>query len=170
MDWDGVKIGGGICFDSCFPGNFHRLAQNQVDLLLFPSLWPGGIQLHTFAKLHSCRVALAYPAWSKIIDIDGLSVVEGGYRNETLRFGFGAPVYTATLNFDRVALYGSSNEEQIVALLSQYGKRITISYDQENCLWFLGSNDPELGEAGIIKEFGLIPANKYFQDYENALA
>jgi predicted amidohydrolase len=163
-EWQGIKLGGAICFDSCFPENLDVWAKEGVQLGIFASLWPGGSQLNNYCKLHSSRVAVAYPAWSRIIDIDGLEVVEGGYRQETLRFGFGAPVYTATLNFDRLSLYGNYNQERIVEILQRYGSRVKVTYDQGNCLWFLESCDPELSEKEIQREYQLVTASEYFRD------
>lgn len=162
-DWKGVKLGGAICFDTCFPENLEQQAQEGVQLFLVPSLWPGGSQLNHVCKLCHTRMALAYPAWSRIIDIDGEDVVAGGYRQESLRFGFGAPVYTATLNFDRVALYGNHNQGKMAAVLGKYGRRVRVTFDQENCLWFLESRDPALAEQSIIAEFELISARDYFE-------
>lgn len=161
-DWQGIRVGGAICFDSCFPENLAALAAERTQLVLFPSLWPGGSQVNTFCKIHACRVALSYPAWSRIVDIDGKEVAGGGYRHETLRFGFGAPVYGAELNFDRVSLYGNHNQEKIVAILQKYGTRVQVSFDQENCLWFLDSCDPDLSEQQIMREFELVSAVDYF--------
>lgn len=162
--WQGIKLGGAICFDTCFPENLDLWATEGVQLGLVASLWPGGSQLNTFCKMHAGRVAVSYPAWSRIIDIDGQEVVEGGYRQETLRFGFGAPVYTATLNFDRLSLYGNQNQQQMVNVLKKYGRRVRVTYDQGNCLWFLESCDPDLAEQEILKEFGLVTARDYFAE------
>lgn len=169
-DWQGVKLGGAICFDSCFPENLAAQAAAEVDLVLFPSLWPGGSQLQTASKLYSLRFAVAYPAWSRIIDLDGKEVIAGGYRQETLRFGFGAPVYTATLNFDRVSLFGNHNQEKIVAILAKYGSKVSITFDQDNCLWFLESRCPDLRECDILEEFALITARDYFAECRRRIA
>jgi hypothetical protein len=163
-DWEGVRLGGAICFDTCFSDTFRSQVPLGVELFLIPSQWPGGAPVEFFCRHYGVRAAVAYPAWSRIVDIDGLAVVEGGYRQESLRFGFGAPVFTATLNFDRVALYGNINQLQIRAIREKYGARVRIVYDQLNCLWFLESRDPDLAETEIMKEFGLITARDYFQD------
>lgn len=167
--WKGIKLGGGICFDMCFPANLDIWNREKVDLVLFPSLTPGGSQLNNFCKQASSRVALSYPAWSQLIDIDGLEVVGGGYRQETLRFGFGAPVYTASLNFDRVSLYGDHNQEKVTDILRKYGKRVGITYDQGNCLWFFESRDPDLSESQVMEEFGLITSRDYFEECERRI-
>lgn len=168
-DWQGVRLGGAICFDTCFPENLEYWASHDVQLGIVASLWPGGSQLNNFCKIHAARVALSYPAWSRIIDIDGLEVVEGGYRHETLRFGFGAPVYTATLNFDRLSLYGGLNQEKMIAVTEKYGKRVRMTFDQGNCLWFLESRDAGLHEQELLREFDLITARDYFADYAKRL-
>ncbi len=164
FDWQGVRLGGAICFDTCFPAHLDALAAGGADLVVMPSLWPGGSQLAAFCKWHASRLALAYPHWSRIIDLDGRDAAAAGYRQETLRFGFGAPVCTARLNFDRVSLYGNGNQEKMAALRARYGRRIQVEFDQENCLWFLESRDPELPESGILREFGLVSAVDYFSD------
>jgi predicted amidohydrolase len=162
MQWEGITLGGAICFDTCFPEVIEEQIAAGAELILVPSLWPGGRQLNHFARHHSVRFAVAYPAWSRIIDIDGLEMIEGGYRHETLRFGFGVPVYTATINFGRVALFGNDNQQKIKAISEKYGQRVRITFEQENCLFFLDTLDPALPEASVVEEFGLIPANEYF--------
>ena len=162
FDWNGVRLGGAICFDTCFSGNLHAQAAGGAELVLIPSLWPGGTQLSVFCKLNAIRVALAYPHWSRIIDMDGRDVAAGGYRQETLRFGFGAPVYTARLNFDRVSLFGNGNQEQMAEIQRKYGGRVRVTFDQGNCLWFLESRDQNLPEQEILREFGLVTATEYF--------
>jgi hypothetical protein len=169
-DWQGVRLGGAICFDTCFSDTFRDQVAQGVDLLLIPSQWPGGSPVSFFCRHYGVRAAVAYPAWSRIVDIDGEPVTEGGYRQESLGFGFGAPVYTATLNFDRVALFGNINQRQIIALREKYGDRIKITFDQPNCLWFLESLDPSLQESAIMEEFGLVSARNYFQNCKRQVA
>lgn len=168
IDWEGIKIGGAICFDTCFDRTFVEQTKAGAQLFLVPSLWPGGSQLNYFALKYSTPIALAYPAWSRIIDIDGSEPVAGGYRHETLRFGFGIPVYTATLNFDRVALYGNDNQEKMVDVQRAYGARVRIRFDQQNGLFFLESRATDLTVWDVMQKFGLISARDYFTKAEKA--
>lgn len=161
MEWEGIKVGGAICFDTNFPRVFDKQARRGAQLFLVPSLWPGGSALDYFALRHSAVIALAYPAWSRIIGSDGREMVAGGYRHETLRFGFGAPVYTATVNFDRVALHADYNQEKIVAVQKEYGQRVRIIFDQQNCLFFLESLDRGLTVQKVMKKFDLISYRDY---------
>jgi prepilin-type N-terminal cleavage/methylation domain-containing protein len=169
LQWEGISVGGAICFDTCFPGVIERQIAAGAQLILVPSLWPGGRQLNYFALQYATRFAVAYPAWSRIIDIDGKEVVEGGYRQETLRFGFGVPVYTATLNFSRVALFANENQQKIETLSRKYGDRIRVAFDQENCLFFLDTIEPGLTEEEIVREFELVTARDYFATCAKAI-
>lgn len=169
IQWEGIAIGGAICFDTCFPHVIERQISEGAQLILVPSLWPGGHQLNYLALRHATRFAVAYPAWSRIIDIDGKEVVEGGYRQETLRFGFGVPVYTATLNFSRVALFANHNQQKIEAICQKYGDRVSVTFDQENCLFFLDALDPGLIEEKIVSEFELVRARDYFSSFAKAI-
>lgn len=161
FEWEGIRVGGGICFDTNFPRIFDEQARQGAQLFLVPSLWPGGNALNYYALRYSTPIALAYPAWSRIIDITGREVAAGGYRHETLRFGFGAPVYTAVLNFDRVTLHGDYNQTRIVEIQKAYGRDVHIEFDQQNCLFFLESQSTKVTVAQIMKEFDLISYHDY---------
>lgn len=160
--WDGLKVGGGICFDTCFSDGLYQQARAGADLILVPSLWPGGTDLEHFARQESTPVAVAYPAWSRIIDQTGRVVAEGGHRNETLRFGFGSPIITATINFDRVALYANLNQEKMVTVQQHFGRDVRIEFDQPNCVFYLESRSKDLTVQQIIEKFGLISYREYF--------
>jgi predicted amidohydrolase len=162
IEWEGLKVGGAICFDMNFPGVFASQARLGAQLFLAPSLSPGGSYLNYYALHHGTPIALSYPAWSRIIDVDGREIVEGGYRHETLRFGFGIPVYTATLNFDRVVLYADFNQQKIVDIQKRYGRNVAIRYDQPNCCFYLESRAPDLTVRDVIREFDLVSAKDYF--------
>ena len=96
----------------------------------------------------------------------GKEVAEGGYRHETLRFGFGAPVYTATINFDRVALYGNHNQEKMVEVQQSYGSKVRVQFDQQNGLFFLESRSSDLTVKDVMRKFDLISARDYFAQFE----
>ena len=168
FEWEGLTVGGGICFDTNFPRIFEEQARQGAQLFLVPSLWPGGSALNYYALRYGTPIALAYPAWSRIIDIDGAELVAGGYRHETLRFGFGAPVYTATINFDRVALHTDACQQKIVAIQKKYGAQVGVRFDQQNALFYLESRSPEFTVADIMREFHLISAREYLAQFPMA--
>jgi len=155
IDWDGLLVGGAICFDTEFPQVFAGQAARGAQLFVVPSYWPGGSQLDHYARYYGTPIVLAYPAWSRIIDIDGRELAAGGYRNESLRFGLGAPVYTATINFDRIALIADDSSLGIIEAQRAYGPKMRVTFDQPNCLFYLESRSADVTAKQIADEFGM---------------
>ncbi len=106
VTWEGLKIGGAICFDVYYPHSvFDSQSKEGADLFVIPSLTPAGSLLDAYALTYGVPIVLAYPGWSRILDRDGRELTAGGQRWETLRFGFASPVIQATVNFDSVTLF-----------------------------------------------------------------
>ena len=157
MAWDGLKVGGAICFDINFEPLFARQKKEGADLLLCPSLWPGGRLLNYYAFEYSVPIVLAYPGWSRIIDPLGHEKVQGGQRNETLRWGGGSPVYTADINFDYVVISNDCDYEIIRDIESTYAGRISIHMDQQDCCFLFESLAEDVTAAQVISEYNLMP-------------
>lgn len=157
IDWCGIKVGGAICFDINFPEVFSHQRADGVQLFLCPSLFPGGDQMNYFASTLQCPIVLAYPAWSRIIDLLGHEVAGGGYRHETLRFGFGAPVYVTDVNFDKAVFHFGGNQEKIEALLRRYGDRVKLEFDQADVRFTLESVADDLPLRQVVDEMKLTP-------------
>jgi len=164
IEWEGIKLGGAICFDCYFPDVFTQQADAGAQLFLMPSLTPGGGYLNHYAMSLGVPIAVAYPAYSRIIDLDGRELAGGGYRHETLRFGFGAPVVLATLNFERAVFYGNHNQEKIVPLQQAYGAAVSVTFNQENTFFVIESRSSELTINEVIQRFGLIRQQEYFRN------
>ncbi|MCC6683051.1 MAG: carbon-nitrogen hydrolase family protein [Phycisphaeraceae bacterium] len=163
IEWQGLRIGGGICFDTCFSDVLLQQAGRGANLFLIPSLWPGGTALHEVARVNSTPIILAYPAWSQIIDATGRTVAATGYRHETLGFGFGSPLCIAPINFDHVALFANLNQNKIVDVQRKYGQNLRIFFDQPNCTFHIESRSPSVTVGQIVKEFELVPFSDYFE-------
>jgi len=164
IEWDGLKLAGAICFDSTMPEGIEQQARRGADLLVMPSYWPGGTVLDHLARRYTMPVALAYPAWSRVIDAFGTPVAETGNRFETQRFGFGAPVALGTVNLDAVSLFGDTNQQKIVDIQSHYGDKVRVRFDQRDCLFLLESCCSDTTVDEIVQQFGLVPYQQYFAD------
>lgn len=162
IDWNGIRIGGAICFDTLYAETYLR--QDGMTLLLCPSRWPGGCQPDFYSGVMNFNTVLAYSNWSRIIGSDGREIAAGGYRNESLRYGFGAPVVSADINFDRQNYYGNVNQEKMAGLEAEYGSRIRIVFDQQNCLWTIESLSPDFTVKDLEEKHGLIDRRRYLAD------
>ena len=164
IEWEGLKLGGAICFDSMFEEVFTSQSAIGADLFIITSLTPGGALLKSYALKYSTPIVMAYPAWSMIIDRDGLTKAAAGYRSETLRFGFGSPIAAADINFDRQSFHHAGNQEKILEIERKYGTRVKIVFDQENSLFYLESCSLEITVADIIAEFKMTTYVQYMAE------
>lgn len=161
--WEGLNIGGAICFDVYYPqAVFDPQSESGVDLFVIPSLTPAGSLLDSYPVIYGVPFVLAYSPWSRILDRDGTELAAGGYRSETLRFGFGSPVTQATINFDAVTLFADHNQEKMRDVQRHYGSQVRIRFHQPNCLFTLESRSPDLSVQDVMKQFGLVSRREYF--------
>lgn len=167
IEWQGLKIGGAICFDVYYQSTFADQTRDEADLFLVPSFTPGGDLLNYYALVYGKPIVLAYPAWSRLIDRDGSELASGGQRWETLRFGFGSPVVLSSINFDAVTLFGDFNQQKMADVQRHYGSRVRIRFDQPNCMFYLESRCADLTIGDVMQKFDLISRQDYFARYES---
>lgn len=167
IHWEGLKIGGAVCFDVYYP---HFVFDPQIEaganLFVVPSFTPAGSILDTYALVYGVPFVLAYSPWSRILDRDGTELEAGGYRSETLSFGFGSPVLQATINFDAVTLFADFNQEKMRDVQRHYGRDVRIRFDQHNCLFTLESRSVDLSVDEVMRQFGLVSRRDYFAQYD----
>lgn len=168
IPWDGLKIGGAVCVDVYHPQVvFDPQIDEGADLFVIPSLTPAGILLDAAAVQCGVPFVLAYSPWSRILDRDAMELAAGGYRSETLRFGFGSAVLQATINFDAVSLFADFNQEKMQDVQRHYGHKVRIRFNQANCLFMLESRAHDLSVKDVMREFGLVSRRDYFARQAN---
>ena len=166
IHWEGLKIGGAICFDVYYPqAVFDPQIETGADLFVIPSLTPAGTLLDYYALIYAVPFVLAYSPWSRILDRDTTEVAAGGYRSETLRYGFGSPLVQATINFDAVTLFADYNQDKMRDVERRYGSKVRIRFNQPNCLFTLESRSADLSVQEVMHEFGLISRRDYFAQH-----
>jgi hypothetical protein len=164
--WEGLRIGGAICFDVYYPhAVFDPQIESGADLFVIPSFTPAGSVLDYCALTYGVPFVLAYSPWSRILDRDGTEVAAGGYRSETLRFGFGSPVLVAPVNFDAVTLFADHNQEKMIDVERHYGRDVRIRFNQSNCLFTLESRSADLSVGEVMRQFGLVSRRDYFAQH-----
>jgi len=165
--WEGLRIGGAICFDVYYPHIvFDPQIESGADLFVIPSLTPAGSMLDHCSLIYGVPFVLAYSPWSRILDRDGSELAAGGFRSETLRSGFGSPVLMATVNFDAVTLFADFNQQKIVDIECHYGRDVRIRFNQPNCLFTLESRSADLSVDELMREFGLVSRRDYFAEHD----
>ena len=154
IPWEGLRIGGGICIDVYFPHHvFSPQGEEGADLFIIPSMTPGGSLLDSSALTFGVPFIFAYSPWSRILDRDARELAAGGYRSETLRAGFGAPLQQASINFNAVSLFPDFNQAKLRDVQRHYGKNVRLRFDQSNCVFLLESRSADLSIAEIMRQF-----------------
>lgn len=167
IHWEGLTMGGGICIDVYYPNTvFDPQIESGADFFVIPSYTPAGSLLDAWAVIYGVPFVLAYSPWSRILDRDGTELAAGGYRSETLRYGFGSPVQMATINFDAVTLFADRNQEKMQDVIRRYGRDVRIRFNQPNCLFTLESRSADLSVQEVMRQFGLISRRDYFAQSE----
>jgi predicted amidohydrolase len=168
--WEGLKLGGAICVDVHYPQHvFAPQVELGADFFVIPSYTPAGPLLDAYALMYGVPMILAYSQWNRILDRDGRELASGGYRQETLRHGFGSPIVQATLNFDSVSLFADLNQQKIRDIQGRYGSKVRVRFDQPSCVFLLESRSHDLTVAELIREFDLISRRDYIARNEPTL-
>lgn len=166
MDWEGVPVSGAICFDTHFLSTFSSQAALGARLFIIPSLWNGGPWLEGVAARYSLPLAISFPEWSRIIDLDGATLAAGGYRQESLRHGAGAPVFTASINFDREVFHLSDQADKITRIQRTYGRDVFVRMLHEQAAFCVESRSVDISVKKIVADFGLVPFRDYLKSAE----
>ncbi len=152
-DADFGRIGAAICFDL----NFHELAhvweKQQIDVILFSSMYRGGPTVALWSLISRAYMVTATAnEGSQIVDPLGRSLGRTSYYN---------PVLVRDLPRDYEVFHIDKNVEQWPALRRGYGSRIRLEIESEVACFILESRDPALPVSSLIREFKLIPLAAY---------
>lgn len=167
IQWEGLSVGGAICFDVYYPrAVFDPQVELGAQLFLIPSLTPAGSLLDYYSLIYGVPFVLSYSPWSRILDRDGTELAAGGYRSETLQFGFSSPMLMATINFDAVTLFADLNQEKMRDVERHYGRNVRVRFNQPNCLFTLESRSADLSVDEVMRQFGLVSRRDYFARHD----
>ncbi len=152
FETDFGRVGLLICFDLNFPEVRVALKQSKPDVVVFSSMYRGGLQARALAyELRSFVVTSIASELGLIIDRAGRIIKESTY--ETLA--------VAPINTNSVAMHMDFNWTKMDAMLAKYGQALTFDYHTREAFVVIESAR-DLDIEAIIKEFQLEPADAYF--------
>src|SRR5271165_6125955 len=141
-----------ICFDLNFPEVRVALKQSKPDLVVFSSMYRGGLQAQALAyELRAFVVTAIASELGLIIDRAGRIIKESTYE----------ALAVASINTNSVSLHMDFNWTKMDAMLAKYGPALTFDYHTREAFFVIASARDEDIEA-MIKEFQLEPADAYF--------
>lgn len=156
FDADFGRIGFAICFDLQFQPLFRNYYDQGMELLLFPSYFPGGFILRSLAFQYSFFAVSSHAQGEESVFIDN-------YGRETARAGLFTPALTQTINLDSAVLPISRNLNQIAAIKSKHGSdAIEVEVHRPEGKLILQSIREGMSIPSLVREFGLITGPEFF--------
>jgi predicted amidohydrolase len=152
FETDFGRVGLLICFDLNFPEVHEALAKGRPDVVVFSSMYRGGLQAQALAfELGTFVVTAISSELGLIIDRCGRVIKESTY--ETLA--------VAPINTNSVALHMDFNWDKMDDMLAKYGTALTFDYHTREGFYVIEST-LESDIAELVREFNLEPADAYF--------
>ncbi len=153
FDLDCGPIGVRICFDATFPDAWTPLAEAGVRLVVWPSAYPGGLALRTYAFMHQFWVVSATGGLPAVV-VDPCGQVVAS-ADEGGRF------FRHRLNLDYVVSHCDFNYAIPARLAEAYGERVRVSWHPAEQRMLVEPLDPAITTAQLREQFGFEPIDDY---------
>jgi predicted amidohydrolase len=152
FETDFGRVGMLICFDLNFREVHESLARGKPDVVVFSSMYRGGLQAQALAyELGAFVVTSVGTELGLIIDRCGRILKESTYEG----------LAVAPINTNSVALHMDFNWGKMDAMLAKYGPALTFDYHTREAFYVIESTaERDIGE--LVKEFDLEPADAYW--------
>lgn len=151
FDLDFGRVGIQICFDVNWPDAWQRLKEKNVELIVWPSAFPGGRMLNGWAWMtHSYVVTSTWPHPTRIIDMSGDEIAATGQYANWI---------SAPINLEKALIHIWPYMDRIKALHETYKNQIRVQRRHDEGWALIESLSPELPIQQALKEFE-IPTHK----------
>jgi predicted amidohydrolase len=155
VDCDFGRAGFAICFDLNFDEIRNKYVKAKPDLLLFCSMYHGGLMQTYWA--YSGRMFLA-AAISSVTGGFILSPIGELVAKSTNYFNY----VTADINLNYVVAHLDNNGERLSAMRAKYGSRVRIFDPGHLGSVLVSSETDEISARDMAREFGLELLDDYF--------
>ena len=163
FETDFGRLGLAICFDANYPEAWQRLADQDAELVIWPSAYSAGTTLQAHALMHhyyivsstQCCDCLAY-------DITGQELL---YHQ-----GEGLLTTRLTLDLDRGIYHENFNMAARDRLLTEHSKDVTMEHWLQREQWFvLKAVRPGVSARGLASAYGLEELRAYVRRSREAI-
>jgi len=154
FETDFGRIGFAICYDLNFDDVIEALTRDRVDLVFFPSAYPGGLQLKIWAHKYGVYVVSArMGVGSMIVNPLGRVLAKSDEYS---------PIICKTLNLDYEILHLDYNHPKIEQMKRKYGSKVEVDVSRPEAVFLLASNMRDVTVRDLIREFQLETRKDYF--------
>jgi len=147
-------VGFAICFDLNFEDVIKGLIRNRVELVFFPSMYPGGLQLKIWAFNHGVYLVSAYTGEGSMI-VDPLGRVLATSSSYS-------PVICKTINLDYGIFHIDYNHTRWDSIKEKYGSKVELDVLRPEAVFMMTSILEDVTVEDIIHEFQLETRKEYF--------
>jgi predicted amidohydrolase len=146
------RVGLLICFDLNFPEVRVALKGSSPDIVVFSSMYRGGLQAQALAyELRAFVITSIASELGLVIDRAGRIIKESTYE----------ALAVALINTNSVSLHMDFNWNKMDAMLAKYGSALTFDYHTREAFFVIESTRDQDIET-LVKEFELETADDYF--------
>jgi predicted amidohydrolase len=155
FDLDFGKVGFAICFDLNFEDVMKKLANDNIKLIFFPSMYLGGLQLKMWAfNCGAYVISSTTTEGSMIVNPLGrILAVSNKYQ----------PIICRDINLDYEVLHLDYNSEKLEAIKEKYGSKINFEVAQSEGVFLMSSETKDVAVKDVVEEFSLETRRKYFE-------
>ncbi len=154
FETDFGRVGFAICWDLHFLDVVQGMAAQDVQLIVWPSMYQGGFQLQMWAYLSGAYVVSSWPNnICEIIDMNGYPLAGTNY---------GCPIASADVNFDRKVFLRCTARDKWEAIREKYGAGIDMQLMHAQGTFSIASKMADVSAEDIGREFGLDARREYY--------
>ncbi len=151
------RVGMAICFDVNFAEVWQRLADQDAELVIWPSAYSAGTTLQAHALMHHFYIVTATGARDCLVyDITGEELLYA--KSE------GINISRITLDLDRGIYHLDFHREKLDRLLRERGDDVELEKFLEREAWFvLRAKRPGVSARALAREYGLEELRAYIR-------
>lgn len=154
VDTPAGRLGGAVCFDLNFPELCEEYHKLQPDIMIFPSMYHGGLAQNQWAYRCQSYFISALPFL-------GGGIIDPMGRPVALTDCY-SPIAIASINLDRVMVHLDDNLVHFADIRRKYVGKITIDAPPNIGTALITSTSDDLCAMDVIKEFDLVLRDDYF--------
>ena len=153
FETDFGRVAMAICFDLNFHELLEKYAVQRPDLIIFSSLYHGGIMQKYWAYHCRSHLVAAFPDECTVVNPLGETIARSSNYSKLL---------TATVNLDNIVVHLDENTEKLSLLKRKYGRCVTIQDPGFLGAVLVTSELPDISAKEMIAEFKIETWDEYY--------
>jgi predicted amidohydrolase len=151
------RVGIAICYDLKFQPLLKHYYSQGIELLLFPSYFPGGLRLQSMAYMYSFYVVSSHKQGYESVFLNNLGF-------EVARADMFAQALTHEFELDSVVVPYLENEEAVRAAKRKYGPAVETEIHRPEGDMIVRYRGTETTVPEMMREFGIVTRAEAFNN------